>query len=79
MHLLSKDLLQAVELEEVARNSISLLRRVHIDDLKEEIDERKREVMKGTVEALDYQVSRFRIYLRGRRRCLRGWIVRLDW
>ena len=59
MHILSKDMIQAIELQEKAVKDVAYMRQLYVDRDQDENDQDSNDRRKQTISALDHQMNRF--------------------
>jgi hypothetical protein len=59
MHILSKDMIQAIELQEKAVKDVAYMRQLYVDHDRDDNDQDSTDRRKQTISALDHQMNRF--------------------
>jgi len=59
MHILSKDMIQAIELQEKAVKDVAYMRQLYVDRDRDDNDQDSTDRRKQTISALDHQMNRF--------------------
>jgi hypothetical protein len=59
MHILSKDMIQAIELQEKAVKDVAYMRQLYVDRDQDDNDQDSTDRRKQTISALDHQMNRF--------------------